>query len=318
MGSSVAIQLDGLSKTYRRKGKEPTHAVRDVSLAMPAGQVFGFLGPNGAGKTTTIKMICGLVRPTSGCAWVNGYDTWRRRSATMRQVGAVLEGTRNVHWPLSAWENLLYFGHLKGLYGKALAARAEWLLRELDLWECRKDLVRTFSRGMQQKVAIACALVADPPIVLLDEPTLGLDVQAARAVRDLVARLAREQGKTVVLTTHQLDMAEALCDRVAIISRGRIIADQPVEELLDLFREEYYQIEVEGIVPGDAAALFEGMAAGEKNGNTVLSGPVTDQDDLYDTLHRLRDMGFPLVSVSRAEPDLEEAFVRLLDRSAEG
>jgi ABC-2 type transport system ATP-binding protein len=318
MGSSVAIQLDGLSKTYRRKGKEPIHAVRDVSLAVPAGRVFGFLGPNGAGKTTTIKMICGLVRPTSGCAWVNGYDTWRRRSATMRQIGAVLEGTRNVHWPLSAWENLLYFGHLKGLYGKALAARAEWLLRELDLWERRKDLVRTFSRGMQQKVAIACALVADPPIVLLDEPTLGLDVHAARAVRDLVARLAREQGKTVVLTTHQLDMAEALCDRVAIISRGRIIADQPVEELLDLFREEYYQIEVEGVVPGDAAALFEGMAAGKKNGNTVLSGPVADQDDLYDILHRLRDVGFPLVSVSRAEPDLEEAFVRLLDRSAEG
>ena len=318
MGSSVAIQLDGLSKTYRRKGKEPTHAVRDVSLAVPAGQVFGFLGPNGAGKTTTIKMICGLVRPTSGCAWVNGYDTWRRRSATMRQVGAVLEGTRNVHWPLSAWENLLYFGHLKGLYGKALAARAEWLLRELDLWERRKDLVRTFSRGMQQKVAIACALVADPPIVLLDEPTLGLDVQAARGVRDLVAQLAREQGKTVVLTTHQLDMAEALCDRVAIISRGRIIADQPVEELLDLFREEYYRIEVEGIVPGDAVALFKGMAAGEKNSHTVLSGPVTDQDDLYDILHRLRDVGFSLVSVSRAEPDLEEAFVRLLDRSAEG
>jgi ABC-2 type transport system ATP-binding protein len=280
---------------------------------VPAGQVFGFLGPNGAGKTTTIKMICGLVRPTSGRVWVNGYDTWRRRSATMRQIGTVLEGTRNVYWPLSAWENLLYFGHLKGWRGKALAARAEQLLRELGLWERRKDLVRAFSRGMQQKVAIACALVADPPIVLLDEPTLGLDVQAARAVEELVARLAREQGKTVVLTTHQLDMAEELCDRVAIISRGRIIADQPVEELLDLFREEYYQIEVEGIVPGDVAALFEGMAAGERNGNTVLSGPVAGQDDLYDILHRLRDRGLSLVSASRAEPDLEEAFVRLLD-----
>lgn len=141
---------------------------------------------------------------------VNGHDVWRQRSAAVRQIGAVLEGTRNVHWPLSAWDNLIYFGHLKGMWGKKLAARAEQLLRRLALWDRRGDLVRTFSRGMQQKVAIACALTAAPPIVLLDEPTLGLDVQAARTVKDLVGRLAREQGKTVVLTTHQLDMAQEL------------------------------------------------------------------------------------------------------------
>jgi ABC-2 type transport system ATP-binding protein len=284
-----------------------------VDLRVARGQVFGFLGPNGAGKTTTIKMICGLVRPTAGRAQVNGHDVWRERSAAMRQMGAVLEGTRNVHWPLSAWDNLLYFGHLKGLWGRPLAGRAEGLLRELDLWERRGDLVRTFSRGMQQKVAIACALVADPPIVLLDEPTLGLDVQAASSVKELVKRLVQEQGKTVVLTTHQLDMAEALCERVAIISRGRLIADQNVEELIDLFSEEHYRIRVAGRLPQPVAASLAGMAIEEESGDTILAGPLADQDALYDLLNRFRALGMPLISASRTEPNLEQVFVRVLD-----
>ena len=316
MESYRVIQTEALSKTYRGRNGAPVQAVQDLTLAVPSGQVFGFLGPNGAGKTTTIKMICGLIRPTSGRVSVGEYDVWRRRSAAVRQIGAVLEGTRNVHWPLSAWDNLLYFGHLKGMWGKTLAARAEQLLRELDLWERRKDLVRTFSRGMQQKVAVACALVADPPIVLLDEPTLGLDVQAARVVKDMIGRLAGEDGKTVVLTTHQMDTAEELCDRVAIISKGRLIAHQPVQELLGLFSEEYYQIEVEGSLPAGAASLFDDMTVEETNGHAILSGPVADRMDLYRTLGRLYELNLPLVSVNRAEPDLEEVFVRLLDTSA--
>jgi len=313
MESPFAIQIDTLSKTYRQRNGAPIQAVKDLNLCVPAGQVFGFLGPNGAGKTTTIKMICGLVTPTSGRVRVGRYDVWRHRSAAVRQIGAVLEGTRNVHWPLSAWDNLLYFGHLKGMWGRRLTRRAEQLLRELDLWDRRKDLVRTFSRGMQQKVAVACALVADPPIVLLDEPTLGLDVQAARTVRDMVGRLAQERGKTVVLTTHQLDMAQKLCDRVAIISKGRILANEPVEELLHLFSEEHYQIKVEGRLPVGVADCFDELTVEEENGNTILRGPIADQDALYDVLDRLRGLGLPLLSASRAEPDLEGVFVRMLD-----
>jgi ABC-2 type transport system ATP-binding protein len=286
-----------------------------VSLSVQAGQVFGFLGPNGAGKTTTIKMICCLVKPTSGRATINGYNVWQRRGAAMRQIGAVLEGTRNVHWPLTAWDNLIYFGNLKGAWGRNLSRCAEQLLRELGLWDRRNDLVRTFSRGMQQKVAIACALIADPPILLLDEPTLGLDVQAARTAKEMVKRLAHERGKTVVLTTHQLDLAEELCDRVAIINKGRIIANEPVEELLNLFSEEYYQIKVEGRLPG-TAPRFDGLHITEENGNTVLTGPIADQEALHAIFDRLRAMGLPLLSASRAEPDLEEVFVRMLETDA--
>ena len=316
MTPSHPIQIEGLSKTYRRSDGTAIHAVQDLTLSVPTGQLFGFLGPNGAGKTTTIKMICGLVRPTAGRVRVAGHDVWRARPQAVRQIGAVLEGTRNVHWPLSPWNNLIYFGHLKGVSGRHLKDRAEVLLRELDLWDRRGDLVRTFSRGMQQKVAIACALIADPPIVLLDEPTLGLDVQAAQVVRGLIERLVREQGKTVVLTTHQLDLAEKLCDRVAIISRGRIIADQPVAALLDLFRTEYYEVQVQGEVSPETAAAL-GFNLGSRNGDAVLSGQISDPSRLYELLDRLRGMGLVLHAVQRVEPDLEEVFVRLVDTSAQ-
>src|SRR5581483_11741726 len=157
-----AIEVTSLSKIYPIAHRETVTAVDDVNLVVEAGQVFGFLGANGAGKTTTIKMMCGLIAPTTGQVRIGGYDVSRERSAAMRQIGAVLEGTRNIYWRLTAWQNLMYFGHLKGSVGKELKARAEALLRELDLWERRNDTLRTFSRGMQQKVAIACALIGNP------------------------------------------------------------------------------------------------------------------------------------------------------------
>src|SRR5579875_1202209 len=223
-GGRPAIELSGLTKRYRR-GNGWLTAVDGVTLTVPHGQVIGLLGPNGAGKTTTIKMACGLIVPSAGRIRLNGYDVGRQRSGAVRQIGAVLEGSRNVYWPLSAWQNLLYFGRLKGLRVSEIRPRAQRLLTELDLWDRRHEPVGSFSRGMQQKVAIAAALITDPPIILLDEPTLGLDVEAARTVRGWIAQLARDEGKTIVLTTHQLDVAQQLSDRVAVIRQGSIIAD---------------------------------------------------------------------------------------------
>ncbi|MEZ4364251.1 MAG: ABC transporter ATP-binding protein, partial [Kofleriaceae bacterium] len=187
-----AIELTGLTKTF-----DQVQAVSDLTLRVEPGQVLGFLGPNGAGKTTTIKAICGLIKPTAGEIRLNGFDVARQRRQAMRQFGAVLEGSRSVYWRMSAWDNLLYFGRLKGASGSQLKERAETMLRELELWDRKDDLVGSFSRGMQQKVSIACALAADPPIVLLDEPTLGLDLDASRVVKAWVQRLVREHGKTV-------------------------------------------------------------------------------------------------------------------------
>ena len=309
----VAIEITELSKTYRRYGKPPVIAVDKLTLSVEKGQVFGFLGANGAGKTTTIKMLCSLIIPTTGHLRVNGYDCIRQRRMAMRQIGAVLEGTRSIYWRLSAWQNLYYFGRLKGCSDKEIKPRAEQLLRELDLWERRHDDVRFFSRGMQQKVAIACALIADPSIVLLDEPTLGLDIQAARTVKEWIGKLVSERGKTVILTTHQLDIAQELCHSVAIMRKGQLLANQPLSELLHLFREERYQIKLKGRLERDQVEDWSGWSMQIEDGETLLEGIVADQNALHALLEKVYQLGLPLLSIMCVEPDLEDVFLRLIE-----
>ncbi|MCH7575529.1 MAG: ABC transporter ATP-binding protein [Candidatus Marinimicrobia bacterium] len=310
-----AIQIADLSKSFPRKGHPPTVAVDRLSFTIPEGQIFGILGPNGAGKTTTIKMICGLIHPDNGEVRIGPYDLQTQRRQAMSLIGAVLEGTRNIYWRLSAWENLMYFARLKGVLARHAAARAKMLLGELGLWDRRKEAVRTYSRGMQQKVAIACALVADPQVVLLDEPTLGLDVQAARTVRKWVAQLSHEQGKTVVLTTHQLPMAQDLCDQIAIMREGKLLANEPTQKLLTLFDEEVYNIRLQGKLPEQAVSDLPGFSANYSDGQTVLTGPVRQGQDLYALLDRFRSAGLPLVSVTRERADLEGIFLKLMDQA---
>jgi ABC-2 type transport system ATP-binding protein len=307
----VAIEIEGLGKTFSSKNG-PIRAVDSLDLSIPAGQVFGLLGPNGAGKTTTIKMMCGLVTPTSGRVRLNGYDVARERPMAVRQVGAVLEGARNVYWSLSAWQDLLYFGRLKGLTGKQILPRAEFLLRSLDLWEWRHQAVGGFSRGMQQKVAIAAAMITDPPILLLDEPTIGLDVQTARTVKDWIVQQAHEQCKTILLTTHQLALAQELCDRVAIIHQGRLLTDLPVHELLARFRHDLYEIRLG--VPLDSSALLwlEGFSVASDDSQSILRGHIPDQDKLYDLLTRIHAQDLPLIAVGPVEPNFEDVFVQVL------
>ncbi|HEU5378231.1 MAG TPA: ABC transporter ATP-binding protein [Ktedonobacteraceae bacterium] len=313
---AAAIEIEALSKEYQQK-KTVVPAVKGLNLTVPAGQIFGFLGANGAGKTTTIKMICGLITPTTGSVRVNGYDVLRERGMAMRQIGAVLEGTRNIYWRLSAWENLMYFGRLKGCARRERQERARQLLQELDLWERRNDPVRLFSRGMQQKVAIACALIADPPIVLLDEPTLGLDVQAARTVKEWISMLANERGKTVILTTHQLDMAQALCHRVAIMRKGDLLTDQPLTALLHLFQQEHYQIKIGDLLTEPYPGWCDGFRIEVEDGVTTLSGAIEDQRAVADLLAQLNSLHLSLLSIERVAPSLENVFIRLLEEQKE-
>lgn len=306
------IEVSGLGKVYGH-GKDSFAAVRPTTLSVPRGEVIGLLGPNGAGKTTTIKMLAGLITPTSGSVTLGGCDVRTQRSHAVRQIGAVLEGSRNVHWPLSAWENLMYFGRLKGLRGAEIKPRAQRLLTELGLWDRRDQSVGTFSRGMQQKVAVAAALITDPPIILLDEPTLGLDVEAARTVRDWIAHLARDEGKTIVLTTHQLEVVQELADRIAVIKQGEIIADLPTAELLSRHAENRFEIRVAGPLDGLAHALPDEVHAESDGVETRLLLRDARQQEVYAVLDRLRAADAPLVSVAKARPSLEEVFLRLIN-----
>jgi ABC-2 type transport system ATP-binding protein len=230
----------------------------------------------------------------------------------VQQIGAVLEGARNVYWSLSAWQNLLYFGRLKGLRRQEIVPRAEFLLRSLDLWERRHQIVSSFSRGMQQKVALAASLITDPPILLLDEPTLGLDVQTARTVKEWVAQLAHEQGKTIVLTTHQLDLAQELCDRVVILRQGKLVTDLPMGELLARFRQNIYEIRLGGSVTPDSLPWLDGFSVISEDGESRIRGPIPEKDRLYDLLAECRSLGLPLLAVEPVEPDLEDVFVKIL------
>lgn len=313
----LAVELSGLSKIFRHRKKTIT-AVAGVSLSVPPGQVLGLLGPNGAGKTTTIKMICGLILPSAGTITLNGYDLARQRAAAMRQIGAVLEGSRNVYWPLSAWQNLLYFGRLKGLRAREIKPRAERLLTDLGLWERRHEPVGSYSRGMQQKVAIAAALVTDPLVLLLDEPTIGLDVEAARTVKDWITRLARDEGKTVMLTTHELTAAQELAARIAVIRNGSIIADLPTGDLLSRYAEDRFTVQVAGQPGGFAGLLPAGTRIDTDAEYTRVTLPDASQDVLQSFLGQLRAKGISLMSVTQAQPDLEEIFIHLVHSGSGG
>ncbi|MBE9159855.1 ABC transporter ATP-binding protein [Nodosilinea sp. LEGE 06152] len=300
------LDTRNLSKVYGR-GKQRFEAVQQVSLTLRQGEVLAFLGPNGAGKTTTIKMIAGLVRPTQGQITVAGEDPHRQPRA-LRHIGAVLEGNRNLYWRLTPEENLEYFGVLRQVPRKVAHRRGLELLARFGLEEKRQTPVQKLSRGMQQKVAIAVALIHNPKLLLLDEPTLGLDVEASEMVKALVRQIAQE-GRAVLLTTHQLDVAEELSDRVAIIRRGRIIAEQSTEALLREFSSSTtYHLEVEGDLSPQQIHTVTQLGATVQGRQITYAGT---PEHLYGLLGALSPV--PLVSVQRDRADLTQVFLKLVN-----
>jgi ABC-2 type transport system ATP-binding protein len=221
----IALRTDRLTREFGA-----VRALDALDLEVPAGAIFGFLGPNGSGKTTTIRLLLGLLEPTAGRAEVLGLDPLRNGDALRARTGALLEHD-GLYERLTARENLEFHARIAGLERPARRARIEELLRRTGLWERRDDPVGEWSRGMKQKLALARALLARPALVLLDEPTAGLDPVAAAALREELARLAREEGTTVFLTTHLLGEAERLCSLVAILRRGRLVAMGPPDRL---------------------------------------------------------------------------------------
>lgn len=260
---SPLLQAQGLRKRFGT-----LEAVRGVSLELRPGEVLAFLGKNGAGKTTTVKMLAGLLLPDGGRVHLLGKDPFQDPWA-LRHLGAVLEGNRNVYWRLSPLENLVYFGVARGLRLGAARKRALALLQEYDLLEKAHTEVRHLSRGMQQKLAFLQALVHDPEVLLLDEPTLGLDVETALLVQGKIRKLA-QGGKAILLTTHQLEVAEALADRVAIIHRGEVILEEEKERLLARFAGDHYVLELEGPAPREVLARLR--ALGVEGEGPFLSG----------------------------------------------
>jgi ABC-2 type transport system ATP-binding protein len=231
MNSNLLIETKNLVKRYGDKT-----AVQNISFNVFGGEVFGFLGPNGAGKTTTIKMIVGSLRPTSGSVVVAGYDALAQ-PLQAKAVSGYVPDSPNLYAKLSARELLHFIGDLYEMPRPKVAERIEELLRLFELGEVQDDLIESYSHGMKQKVALAAALIHDPKVLVLDEPTVGLDPRSARLIKDMLRQMA-DRGAAVFLSTHILEIAERMCDRIGIIDKGSLVAAGTMEELRSLGKGE--------------------------------------------------------------------------------
>src|ERR1043165_4663922 len=239
--SEPAILLDRLSKSYG-----DTDAVRDLSLSIAPGTIFGFLGANGAGKTTTIRMLCGLVHPSNGRAEIAGIDVWRQRHQARRQFGYVAQRF-SLYRDLTVEENIRFFAGASRVPRNELAERMQRLLQLTDLEKKRHAMAGALSGGMRQMLAMACALVHDPPLLFLDEPTSGLDPVHRQQIWDLLYDLSN-RGITIFVTTHYMDEAER-CTEVGFIEEGRLLAKAPPRELKESFQTKLLEIDVEPVMP---------------------------------------------------------------------
>ena len=219
-----AVQAQNLRKVYGKLA-----AVADATFTLQPGEIVGFLGPNGAGKTTTIKLLTGLLEPTAGRAVILGHDIQKEPIAAKASFGYVPD-TPNLYGKLTGWEFLKFMARLYRVPQDRAEHRARELLRLLQLSDAATDLLEGYSHGMQQKIAIAAALIHDPKVLFLDEPTVGLDPKSARLIKDILGQL-RDRGTAIFFSTHILEIAERMCDRVMIINQGRIIASGTMAEL---------------------------------------------------------------------------------------
>jgi ABC-2 type transport system ATP-binding protein len=326
-----AVELVDVRKEYPRRtnriwpfrrGQETLVAVDRLTLRIPQGEFFGLLGPNGAGKTTTVRMICTLLEPTSGTVRVLGYDAVRESGEVRRRLGAVLTGERSVYWKLTGREHLAYFAALYGIPPQDTRRRVEEVLRTVGLLERADDLVERYSHGMRQRLILARALLPDPPLLVLDEPTIGLDPQAARAFRELLRELHR-RGKTILLTTHYMEEADQLCQRVGIIDRGRIIAlDSPARLKQSLGRAGAIEVEAAGgdgavadtlrTIPGVERVAHESSPDGTVRYRVLTADPRAVLNRVIEAVGR---NGAHLVHVRVTEPTLEDVFLALTGRT---
>ena len=305
MPHPIAIQMTGISKTF---GKHL--AVVGLDLTVQQGELFSLLGPNGAGKTTTIKMLCCLLRPSSGTATIMGHDI-QKAPLAVKQVIDISPQETALSEHLNAWENLSLIGRSHGLAKSTVRKRSEELLQMMSLLDRAKERVRRFSGGMKRRLSIAMALVSDPQVLFLDEPTLGLDPQSRAGLWEHIERL--KGGKTVMLTTHYLEEADSLADRIAIMDEGRVVVQGTSRELKDGISErKVMRIEADGL----SADVVEGLRQIYPEVAVVEGGvEITSDDvDLYAIQDYLRPRGVTVRSTYLKQATLDDVFLHYTGR----
>jgi ABC-2 type transport system ATP-binding protein len=324
--SESAIQVAALRKMYTshrgtfRRTKTKTVALGGIDLAIQPGELFGLLGPNGAGKTTTVKILTTLLLPDSGEARVLGFDVVKQTDAVRRRIGFVFGGERGLYWRLSGLDNLRYFADLYRIPPDISRKRIAELIERLGLAGRERDKVEVYSRGMKQRLHLARGLLNDPQVLFLDEPTIGLDPVGARELRILVRELA-DAGKTIFLTTHYMFEADSICDRIAVINKGKLVAEGTPASIKRMVENQgVVEVEVDGISAEQLTGLrgLAGVASvsvGDRELAQVVTVRCSDPSDLMTHLGVVL-AGIKLQKVSSREPTLEDAYVQLIAESS--
>ena len=304
-----AIVTEGLTRSY---GK--ILALNDLNLKVESGHSVGFLGPNGAGKSTTIKILCNLIRPTKGKAFIYGHDAVAESIEALRNVGALVE-TPEFYSYLTPVETLSYLGKLRGISDHDLKQRIKQVLEVVKLSEWANTKIGKFSRGMKQRLGIAQAVLHDPPILVLDEPALGLDPRGTFEIREIIKGMVKE-GKTVFLASHMLHEVQETCDKVALLDRGKLLAYDSIQNLEVIFKAR--RIHVDLLQPADSKLIdkisklknVRGVAVEGKSLAISFDGGEPEQAQLLGML--VRDMNLPIVSFRLSLEALEEVYLQLI------
>lgn len=291
------LELEGIGKTYRRRGAD-VRAVDGISLTVTRGEVYGFLGPNGAGKSTTIRMALGLIAPTAGTVRLFGHDLARDRGP-LRRVGSLADGG-SFYPHLSGRDNLRILGKTMGLVDPPI----DILLERVDLAAGGRRKVKEYSLGMKQRLGVAAALLNDPELVILDEPTNGLDAAGIRDMRSLIRSLAAD-GKAVFLSSHLLHEVQQLCDRVAIVARGRLVREAPIGELLAAGRRSIVEV---GDAVAAATLLGGSWPCHPGDGHVEID---VAREDLPAVVRRLVEAGIDVYAVHAKQENLESIFLEM-------
>ncbi|GAA0075861.1 daunorubicin resistance protein DrrA family ABC transporter ATP-binding protein [Clostridium sp. CTA-5] len=298
-----AIEVKNLVKRY---GK--FNAVEDISFNVEKGSVCAILGPNGSGKTTTIKSICNLIIPDSGEIKLFGED-----NKNSDKITAIFEGTRNLYWRLTPRENLRYFAGIRGLGGKEIEKKVDELLDKFNLTHKKNETVNNLSRGMQQKIAIAMTLISNTDIILLDEPTLGLDIQSFKDIKDILKDISKNMNKTVLLSTHDMSLVQDICDYVVILKKGKIVAQDKMESLLDMFKSMTYEIVLTETLSKENKKYIRELKYNFyfTNEDKMLETDIFDSQDVYEIIERLKEKNILIKEIKQKEVDFERVYLQL-------
>jgi len=300
------IQVKNLTKSY-----SDLTAVNSISFDVHRGEILGILGPNGSGKTTTLKSILGLIEFDSGSIEVNGLSIKKQRREILKEMGAILEGARNIYWHLTPMENLVYFAGIRGIPRKQMVKRAEYLLESLELTDVANKEIRQFSAGMKQKCALACAFIHNPSILLLDEPTLGLDVEITRTIMSWLKDVVEKEGKTIVITSHNMDFIENICHRILIIRKGEIISHETVKSLKEKFAGKHFVIELKN-EPKQSLIQSISHHGSVTSSENSLRIELKTLNNLLPVLQLLGDSKAEMVDFRSVENDLEDIFLEVI------